>query len=232
MSYVSLDTVIARIQTTVPTATSHDKLIWKEWIYEGLQNLGISDEDVRVTVLYPKEGLVKKPDDMRVLLDLAVYDDNGNQFAHKFRTGGKRIYKDDRLFNLVSTSGNEDTSSESLVNPVDVSEDRYNFILGTNGSHVTQVFVRYWAYPIDEKTKLPLVREDEVMALRYFVLYMLALRKNENQSEIQQAEIRWFREADRVRAQKKMNSLTPEKAKQIQKEWMKLIATNRVFEQF
>lgn len=232
MTFVSADTVIARAQTTIPTANSMDKLVWYEWVWMSLQDLGLSDEDIRTCTIRPKDCIAKKPEDVKHIIELALYDAQGNELNHKFRTGAKRIYQDKRLFPVESSNGSETISSNSLTIPVDVSEDRYNIILGTNGSHVTDIVLRYFTYPIDEKTKLPLVREMEVMAVIYFIRYMWALRANENQSEIAQAELRWFRESDRVRARKKMHSVTPEKAKQIQKEWMRLIATNRMFDQF
>jgi len=215
MNFVEIDTVIARAQTTIPTANTMDKLIWREWVWMGLQDLGLSDEDIRVCVIYPKNGIAAKPADLKMLLELSLFDTNGRELKHKFRTGGKRIYEDKRI--------NTSTAGEVPSVPVDVSDDRYNFILGTNGDNVKEILIRYFAYPIDEKTNLPLIREDEVMACIYFLRYMWALRKNENQSEIQMSQVNWFRESDRVRAKKKMDSLTPEKAKTIMRNWMNLI---------
>lgn len=176
----------------------------------GLQDLGISDEDVKSIVLYPKDGVAKKPDDMRVMIDLNLIDASGNQLKHKFRTGGFRMYEDDRIEGVYEI-------------PVDVSEDRFNIILGTNGDSVNKIVIRYFAYPIDPQTKLPLIREDETMALLYFIRFMWAMRKDDNRSEIAEKQRMWYMESDRIRARKKMESLTPEKAKSIMKSWMRLI---------
>lgn len=229
MKFVPIDTVIARVQTVIPTATTQDKLVWREWTWMALQDLGLSDEDVRACVIYPKNGIAKKPDDLKHIIDLALFDASGNEIKHKFHFGGKRIYTDNRLFPFETSNGSETTTPVNI--PVDVSDDRYNIILGTNGDHVSYITVRYFTYPIDEKTNLPLIREDEVMAIVYFIRYMWAMRKNENQSEIQMNQTMWFRESDRVRAKKKMDSLTPEKAKSLQKWWMTLIPRTN-FESF
>lgn len=210
MNYVSIDTVIARAQTTIPQADTMDKNIWREWVWMGLQDLGISDEDVKSVVLYPHEGIAKKPTDMRVMLDLNLYDSAGNQLSHRFRTGGYRLYDDTRIQTIIPI-------------PVDVSEDRWNIILGTNGNDVAKIVIRYFSYPIDPETNLPLIREDETMALVYFIRFMWAMRKDDNRSEIAEKQRMWYMESDRIRARKKMESLTPEKAKTIMKNWMRLI---------
>ena len=212
MNYITIDTLISRAQTTIPNADSMDKNIWREWVWMGLQDLGLSDEDVKTVVLYPKEGLAKKPDDMRVMIDLSLIDSNEKQLKHKFHAGGYRIYADKRLYDTINEV------------PVDVSEDRYNIVLGTNGNGVSKILIRYFSYPIDAKTKLPLIREDETMALIYFIRFMWAMRKDDNRSEIQEKQRMWYMESDRVKARKKMESLTPEKAKSIMKNWMQMIA--------
>lgn len=210
MNYITIDTLIARAQTTIPSSDSMDRNIWREWVWMGLQDLGIGDEDVKSIVIYPKDGVARKPEDMRVMIDLNVYDAAGNQLHHKFRTGGYRLYEDERM----------DTIHEI---PVDVSEDRYNIILGTNGDHVSKIVVRYFSYPIDANTKLPLIREDETMALIYFIRFMWGMRKDDNRSEIAEKQRMWYMESDRIRARKKMESLTPEKAKNIMRNWMRMI---------
>lgn len=219
MNYITIDMLIARAQTTIPTSDAMDRNIWREWVWMGLQDLGISDEDVRTIVIYPKDGLAKKPDDMRSMIDLALYDASGNQLTHKFRTGGKRIHQDQRVYDAygITTGG--------LTNevPVDVSEDRWNIILGTNGDHVTNIIIRYFSYPIDPETNLPLIREDETMALVYFIRFMHAMRKDENRSEIAEKQRMWYQESDRVKARKKMESVTPEKARSIMRNWMRMI---------
>jgi hypothetical protein len=185
----------------------------------GLQDLGLSDEDVKTVVLYPKNGLAKKPEDMRSMIDLSLYDSSGNQLTHKFHTGGKRIYEDQRLYDAygITTGG--------IVNeiPVDVSEDRWNIVLGTNGDHVYSIILRYFSYPIDPENGLPLIREDETMALLYFIRFMWAMRKDDNRSEIAEKQRMWYMESDRVKARKKMESLSPEKAKAIMRNWMRMI---------
>lgn len=219
MNYITIDTLIARAQTTIPNSDSMDKNIWREWVWMGLQDLGISDEDVKTIVIYPKEGLAKKPEDMRSVIDIALYDATGNMLKHKFRTGGKRIYEDRRI---------DDVYGEI---PVDVSEDRYNIILGTNGNNVHEILVRYFSYPIDPATKLPLIREDETMALIYFIRFMWAMRKDDNRSEIAEKQRMWYMESDRAKARKKMESVSPEKAKAIMRNWMRLIPSYNM-EQF
>ena len=207
--YVTIDEVTALAQTVIKDSDDKDRNIWKAWCWQAMLNLGIGDDEIRVAELYPQDYVAPLPPDCRHILEVACYNSAGTQLSHKFRTGNRRIFADQRLSETATTG----TNLDALV-PVDVSNDRENIHLGTNGANVVTVVIRYFAYPIDENDQ-PLIREEDQMACVYFIRYMQAMRADDNRSRIAEAEIMWYREADRARARKKMASMTPDKARSI-----------------
>lgn len=215
MNYVTLDETVALARTTIATADEFDEVLMRQWVWEGLQDVGISEDSIEVCTLKPKNLIARKPENCRSLIDIALYDVNGNYFQHAFRSGKKRIYPNTNLPLII-----ENSTGYCIGPVVDVSDDRDSIILGTNGADVASIMVRYFSYPID-KNGLPMIREDEKMALVYFVRFMWSLRKNDNRSEIEQNRSMWMLESDRARARKKQ--ITNEQVKTIVKRWMSLI---------
>lgn len=226
MSFVTLNQVTAFAMTIVKKANLADRNTWREWVYYCILDLGCSDNEIKTCVLYPKNGVAKLPDHCRQIIELSLFD-NGNppqQLTHKYRAGKTRIYSDVRNLPAASTGGG--TSTINNLIPVDVSNDEFSIHLGTNGDNVASIILRYFSYPIDEATKLPLIREEDMMACAYFIRFMEALRSNDNRSEIDQNQRLFFQEADRARARKKAESMTFEKAKTLMKDLMRLVPTN------
>lgn len=220
MSYVTLDHVTAFAGTLIKETDGINRNIWKDWIYTGaMLELGISDDEMDVAELTPKELLAPLPDNCRSIVELACYDSAGQILPHKFRTGVRRIFTDKRVLDTATAGGS--TSINSNI-PVDVSNDDTNIVLGTNGVSVATILIRYFKYPIDENGN-PLIREEDVMACAYFVKFMQAMRDNSNRSEIEQYKQMWYLAADRAKAKKKAASMTQEKAKTVLKDMMRLI---------
>lgn len=220
---VSMDEVIATAASTLKNVTTTDKLLFRQWIaMMCLPELGISEEDVKIVELFPVDFAAQKPDDMRSVIEVSLFDTNGCQLAHKFRSGGKRIYKDTRLIRAAIVGSDTEQQLNNLI-PVDISDDAYAFHLGTNGDLVGSIVVRYFCYPTDNNG-LPLIRQEEVMACVYFCRFWWEMRENSSRAAIEQNRLMWAAESDRCRARKKMLSLSPDKMKTIIKgTWMRYI---------
>jgi hypothetical protein len=218
MEYVKIDEVVAEAKSVISTADEQDEILMRQWVWRGLQDVGIAQDEIQVCTIYPKNFLAKKPADCRAILDIALYDSEGCQIKHVFRTGKKRLYP--------IAANAPAVVSDDEVNPlwVDVSEDRTNLILGSNATTVASVGIRYFSYPLDVDG-LPMIRQDEVMALVYFCRFMWSLRKNDNRSEIEQNRNMWLLESDRARARKKL--INNEQLKTITAVWRSLIPNTR-----
>lgn len=225
MKYVDINSVTAFAMTICKGKDLADRNIWREWCYECVKDLGMSDDEIRVCTLYPKNGVAKLPDECRQIIELSLFDSADGNLLHQFRPGNTRIFNDARVSPVASAGNTTNTTANSSI-PVDVSNDMYNIHLGTNGDNVAKILIRYFAYPVDEVTNLPLIREDDRMACAYFIRFMESLRSNDNRSEIEQNKLLFFQEADRARARKKCESLTYDKAKTLLKDMMRLVPIN------
>jgi len=223
MSLVGVDEVIATAQSTMKDADSMSKLIWRQWVcLLALPELGIASDDIKVVTLYPNNFTVPKPDDLRVLIDIACYDAQGCELKHKFREGSQRIYPDRRISRTANVTPTGTTQTLNGLIPVDVSQDPYSVNLGTNGDKVVAIVMRYYVYPTSDDG-LPLIRQEEVLPILSFLDYMWAKRQNENQSEIAAKQLTWFRAADKIKAQKKQFGVTNEIMKTVVNNWLRLI---------
>jgi hypothetical protein len=209
---IPLDETVALAKSICIDATEQDEALFKQWIWEGIKSLGVSEDDIKACTVGAKNFLAKKPEDCRRLIDVALYDAAGCQLNHVFHSGRKRIYP--AQGNVIASG------TGTLALWIDVSEDAYNIVIGSNGTDVSAVAIRYFSYPLDTNG-FPLIREDESLPLAYFCKFMYSLRKNENQSEIQSNEFRWKLNCDIARAKKKL--VSNEMLKTIASNWSSLI---------
>lgn len=220
MNFVTLDETVATAASTIADANSQFRLIARQWICRlALPQLGISEDDVKTVTLYPTSLAVPKPSDMRALLDISLFDANDRPLDHKFRYGAKRIYRDTRTAIGAVVDGGDSVSTTGAI-PIDLGMDNYSFHLGTNGADVAAMIVRYYAYPTDDNG-LPLIREDEMLALAFFCRFMWSVRNNAPLNVREMDRMQWATQCDMIRARKKMASLSPEHMKQITNLWVR-----------
>lgn len=199
MNYVPLNEVVNEAIASVGRGSDDEtlKALGRQWVWRAIIDLPVTEDNIKVCRIDAKNLVMKKPSDMRRFIEIALYDSTGCYIPHVFHSGKKRIYPDTRIF---PSSVNDENNP--VIVPADLSEDPYGFYLGTNGSTVAYGMVRYFAYPVD-KDGMPLIPEEAVQMCVYFVAFSASRRRNENRSEIQQNELLYKQEADRVRARYK-----------------------------
>lgn len=218
MNYVPIEEAIALAKSTCQMTQAEERLA-EGWAVLALPFLGISDDEIEVCVIKPKNGVAKKPDNMRVLIDLSLFSEDvstvkptaDNQLPHLFRTGAKRIYQ--KKYPVIT---------EELQEEIDVSEDRHHIILGTNGSKVKSIMVRYFAYPVDDRGR-PLLRQEDLLAVSFFIRWHWAIKNEKAQSVINSYWEFWARYADMAKARSKM--LHHEQVKAIMRKVTSMIPT-------
>ncbi len=214
MQYVSLDSVVDEAMLVVGKDNENELLknIARQWVWRAMQDFPVTEDEIKVCRLYPKNLIMKKPDDMRWHLELAMFDSAGNFIPSVYHAGKKRIYPDMRVYPYSANNSTEDTVIYNI--PVDYSSDQFSFILGSNGTDVAYADVRYYAYPIDSQG-LPMIDENAVQTLIYYIRFNASMRNNENQSQIQLNREMYQVEADRYRAKKKAATLNNDERKKI-----------------
>lgn len=217
--YYSISEVVAEAMTITPGVNDADENIGRQWVASALNAFGTSEDEIQVCEDVPKNLLVKKPDNMRTFIELALYDSTGCWLPHRFHGGGKRIYpQTEYYFPRVTTN----SVAVGYASPIDVSENQFSFILGTNGTDVALMKMRYFAYPLDEEG-MPMIREDEKEACILYIRRNKLMKEGANQAAIQIADGMWKQAADIARAAKKHSSMNNDKAKVIARSLNRMI---------
>lgn len=205
-----MDEVVALAMTLVGDGQDKEflKAVSRQWVWEAIKDMPVTEDNMQVCEVKAKNLMIKKPADMRRFTDIALYDCNDHIVPHQFHAGKKRIYPE--VFHMVQDSND----SDRFCFPVDVSEDRYSFIIGSNGPHVDYAKIRYFAWPVDNQGE-PMIRQDDQMMCVHFIRWCSAMKRNNNQSEIAQAGQNYKDEADRRRAAYKKNNSSTDKNKTI-----------------
>jgi hypothetical protein len=205
--FISVEDVIANVATIVPEADDHLRNIWKQWVYLGMKQLGPALDDIRVCDIFPEDNSFKKPDDLLVIDDIALYNQNGDEYQYTYRGPGKRIH----------------TATEPVNSmPIDVSEDDYYIHLGTSGDVVSKATIRYFGQPLDEDG-LMRIPERYLNALMFYCAFMTEVRNKG--SKLGEFESLWKTER---RIQRNLNRTPhPLQAKAIAKKFNSMI--NKVF---
>lgn len=209
--YVELDSVVAEALSIIGLSGDDDlaKNFARMWAWRAVVDMPITDDALKVTKIYPKNLILKKPVDMRRPLEVALYDASDCLIPHKFHGGKSRMYPD------VEGGSYTNSDGEVVYFSVDLSEDGQAYYLGTNaGDNVTYAKVRYFAYPLDSQG-YPMIREEAVQTCMYYIRFMWSLRKNENQSEIANNRLMYQQESDRCRARLKSFDMSEETRKAI-----------------
>lgn len=215
--YIPFDEVVSESILTLGLSGDDElaKNFARTWIWRGLQRLGSSDDQIEVSRVDAKNLLIKKPPKMRRFDAIALYDSSDNYIPHVFHSGTSRIYPnvESYSYDVVLNEGTADQETVTYTLPVDLSENRNAFVIGTNGACVSYALIRYWGVPVDSSGE-PLIQECEVEALTLYVRYKWSQRKNENQSEIAVNKQAWAEAADWTIAHKKSVDNHGEKKKQ------------------
>lgn len=206
--YIPLNEVTAEAMSILKSADSTDRLLARQWAYRALQKIGPFRGAVTNCKIDAKALSIKKPDDFQhPAIDLALYDHKGHEIPFIFKGRGKRVH---------------DKDNSLRPNMVHVSEDEYFFHLSSDADLVSYAKLRYFSIPKDSEGQL-LIPEDYVLAIVFFIRYMYSMRQNDNQSEIEANQVRWFRERREARGRAKMPSML--EAEHIAKSWMSVINT-------
>lgn len=225
--YVSLDSVVSEAISVIGLSGDDElaKNFCRQWVWRCASTFPITDDMIEVSKVDMKNLIIKKPTSAKRVLEIALYDANDCYIPHIHHSGKKRIYPnvEDYSYTVTTNEGTDDEETTTYYGPVDLSEDDKAFYIGTNGENsVSYAQIRYFKYPLDTDG-MPLIREEDVQTCVYFCRFMWSLRKNENQSEIQQNERMYKQESDIARARRKSADISNETRKRIASDLNRLI---------
>lgn len=197
MEYLNIDEVTAASMAVIEEATAEERNLFRAWIVECMRDIGPNSSWYKRCSLTPKNLSLKKPSDHTATVDLALFDRSNNELQYNFIPNvSGRIHPD--RFALY-----DNLSTDTRTNRIDVSEDAYYYHLGSNGELVNSALIGYLAMPVD-RDGMPLIPENQLTAYKMFCRWNYAMRKNNNQSFIDQSYSIWLRERDRAKGRGKM----------------------------
>jgi len=197
--FAKMDEVVATAMTLTPGATDEHRVIFRQWCWEGVKQIGPTTHWLKTCNLKVKNLTFKKPSDLASTINVGLYNSSDQELSFEWNIGVGRVHTDRELLHSV-------TSQEEVTGRIDLSEDAYYFHLGSNGSEVDHMLLRYLAMPVDTNGEM-LIPEDNMFAITMFIRWMWSMRKGDNQSEIELSRDTWFREKDRIYGNNKMPSV-------------------------
>jgi hypothetical protein len=212
---LNIDETTASCMAIIKSATDEDRLLFRAWVAECLNQIGPNVAWRENCELTPKSGSVRKPNNHVGTLELGLYDAAGTELRYNFIAKSSARIHTNRFEirdNLVDTT---------ITGRVDVSEDAYYFHLGTNGTAVDHVKLSYLAMPTD-RDGMPMIPENNLTAYKMFCKWQWAMREDTNQSAIAQSYDMWLREFGMARGKNK----TPDihRATQAMKKYLSMIS--------
>jgi len=216
MEYLNIDEVTAASMAVIEEATQEDRNLFRAWIVECMRDIGPNVSWYKRCELKPKNSSMRKPADHTATVDIALYDSSDSELVYSFIPNVPGRVHPDRfaLYDNVAT--------DTLSPRVDLSEDAYYYHLGTNASLVNSALIGYLAMPTD-RDGMPMVPENQLTAYKMFCRWNYAMRKNNNQSFIEQSYNMWLKERDRAKGRGKMPD--PLRGKEIFKKYLNLYSS-------
>ena len=203
--FIDIDQAVASASTLMKNPSKEDRDVMKFWIWLAEKQIGTAPFNKDTADIEFVDCVAKKPANHLKTIDIALYDNHGNDLIYTYRGYNKRIH---------------DISSFNNPELVGVYEDEFCLHVDNNNSSVDRCSIIYWAYPVDEDGN-PLIPEEHIYAIMRFVKYMMSVREGNNMSEQSLLEREWKLQASKVRGQNSMPNI-PE-ARDILQRWMTLI---------
>lgn len=208
--FLSLEEIVAEASSLVKGAGAEERLLFKQWAWRGLRDIGPTNDNIDVVTLYPEDLVLRKPDNYNKAISIALYDASGNELFNNYRSGKYRIHQSRNVFVKDGIYRPEIDAS------ISISEDENFYYLGSNGSNVAYALLRYFKLPVNDDGE-PVFPEHTAKAVTMFILYYWAIREGLDELN---AKDRYKEARAEARAQGKINGLL---FKQLGKEWNSMI---------
>lgn len=173
--------VIAEAMEVLACENDRDELIFRNWIYRAVRELGSNRLTVKKVYIPVEDLSIQKPCDYMSLVDLDLYDHTDALVKYNMHSAKQHDANDNYQTNLIK-----------------VSESDYCFDLSSLATDVCKAEMSYCALGIDDNGEL-ILRENEVPALLAYIEYNYYKRARNSgrngreypHSEVQAALNRW-----------------------------------------
>lgn len=206
--FVDIDEVIATASTLIKGMTDEERLLAKQWVWMAMRKIGPSSDSILTVDIDVVDKTIAIPDDCisNGIIDLALYDSNGNQLKHRFHKGG------DKKTNLKEyTEGSR----------VDIYQDDSFIHISDSNYDIVTCRMKYYAFPLDD-CGFPKIHEHHMFPVIMFIRWMMGIRNNPaSPFELSTAERNWRESLDVAKSRNKAVSVL--NAQEIARTWSSLM---------
>lgn len=207
---ITLEEVVSSAFIALDVEDSRDELIFREWAWDALREIGPSRVD-RKTVCIPVKGLcAMKPHDYLYGLDMNLLDCSGNIYYYQMAESGV----------LESEQQNDNVGGSSLSQNIDVGgssikvaeqKEIFAFSSNANDAGIVNIELSYYSYPMDAEGE-PLIEEKMKEAVITYIEYRYLKRERRRRvgtrdiplNEIVDAREEWRRQRMAIKGDIKM----------------------------
>ena len=187
--YIGIKAAVAEACSTIKNVTEQEKVLSRQWIYRAIRQIGVGKVDIKISDnLTLTDWSVRKPDDMAMMIDIALFDSADQEIIIKYKGRGQssgdgtlsRIHQDARPF----------------VGAVNVTEDNDFFNVEEFSDDTpanVYLVVKYYSYPVDDDG-YPKVQDIHMEACIAYVRWQWAKRERVSLGEIQETRHTWLQE--------------------------------------
>lgn len=205
--FLEVDEVVANASTFIKGMSDELALIMRQWVWMAMRDIGPSYDLIETAEININDNSAAKPLDLTGnIIDMAVYEENGEQIPHRYNYSGSKIHK-----------GRE-------RNKIDVYEDPNYIHFSDFEKTPSYVKIKYFKMPLDDCNE-PLVPESHLNAIVAYLKFSYYFREGNDFGMIGMSKNHWEQERLKIRAKNK--SVAGERAKQMVKEWMSIIPNPR-----
>lgn len=208
--FLDVDEVIANACTRIKNVSDDDMLTMRQWVWDAMRSIGPSNSHIEVKDVNIFNGQAKKPRDLTgKIIDLSIYDENNQEIPYRYNYDGGVIHQ---------------KRSRAKRNKIDIYEDAHFINFSDFDITPKYVKIKYFKMPLDD-CDLPLVPEDHLLAIVYFLMYTYYLSEGSNFGMIGMISSKW--ETERARIMSRNRSMAGVRFKQAAREWMSMIPNSR-----
>lgn len=202
MNFLTIDEVVANASTLIKNIEPKTRLLMKSWAYLGERRIGFSGLQINVEEVPVEDLIIRKPEYCAQPIDIALYDEQNNEYKYEFKGQGKPIHSGNRY----------------KWGKIDVHETPFDFRLGSNGSMISRAKIKFYAYPVDDNGDL-MFPEHHLEALMFYIKWMYDMREGDIQSA-RDSNMNFEISASKARSRNKSDRLL---SKEVSKKWMSMI---------
>lgn len=208
MNFLTIDEVIAAAAADIGNPSREEKMLFGSWIWRAEERLRSYRLKPSVEDLVVFDLVARKPPGFISTIDISLIDNDGNDVQYEYRGYNKRLHP---------------ITDINTPRKIDIYEDDHCFHLGSTGSEIDCVRVKYESLPIDENGNL-MIPASHLEAVSAFIKYMHSDRIGAPESKILRYERSWKIQSTKARGDDKMPSSL--EGRQILDKWMSLIPRN------